>query len=381
MLRKKRPDSVFLVLISILIIWGSFTLATVSFPFSLERYGNSWHYFLHQLLFGLLPGVLIIFILLKLNLKTLKKLSPYILGINLFLLILVFLPKIGVEIKGAKRWLNLGPILFQPSEILKVSFLLYLSAWLSSKLSFKKKISLIRIKGKKRTKNWQVPLVFTIVSIILATILIFQPDFSTLSIIFLAGLCVYFISSTPWWHSVILILASGGLGAILIKIAPYRLDRVLAFFNTQIDPLGISYQLKQSLIAIGSGKFFGKDGGFSLGLSSQKFGFLPQPMTDSIFAIIGEEMGLLGCSALILLFLLFAWQGFKIALNSKNEFSKLLATGITFWITLQAFFNIGGIIGILPLAGIPLPFFSYGASHLITEMIGVGILLNISKNS
>ena len=123
------------------------------------------------------------------------------------------------------------------------------------------------------------------------------------------------------------------------------------------------------------------DGGFSLGLSRQKFGFLPQPMTDSIFAIIGEEMGLLGCFALILLFLLFAWQGFKIALNSKNEFSKLLATGITFWITLQAFFNIGGIIGILPLAGIPLPFFSYGASHLITEMIGVGILLNISKNS
>ena len=370
-----------LTLISILIIWGMFTLATVSFHFSLEKYGNSWYYFLHQLLLGLLPGILAIFLIFRLNLKTLKKISIYLFGLNLILLILVFLPKIGVEIRGSKRWLNLGLILFQPSELLKITFLLYLSAWLSNKLEFKKKKSL-EFKKKPKKISWQAPLVFLIMLGILGIILVSQPDLSTLAIIFLASLSIYFVSSTPWWHSIPIVLGSGGIVALLIKFSPYRLARVLPLLNPQIDPLGIGYQLKQSLIAIGSGKLFGIGKGFSFGLSQQQFEFLPQPMTDSIFAIIGEETGFLGCSLLILLFLLFAWQGLKIGLNSSgNEFSKLLAVGITCWITFQAFLNIGGIIGILPLAGIPLPFFSYGSSHLITEMIGVGILLNISKKT
>ena len=366
------PDLFLLILISILLIWGAFTVTVVSFPYSLEKYGNSWHYFLHQLLFGFIPGILIAFIFYKLNLKTLKKLSFYLLGLNIILLILVFLPKIGVEIKGGRRWLNLGVILFQPSEILKITFLLYISAWLSNKLEFKKKSKKI---------SWQAPFVFLIMIGILGTILLLQPDFSTFVIIFLASLTIYFVSSTPWWHSLFLILASGGLGAILIKISPYRLARVLPLLNPQIDPLGIGYQLKQASIAIGSGRLFGFAEEISLGLSRQKFGFLPHSMTDSIFAIIGEEMGFLGASFLILLFLLFAWRGIKIGLNSRTEFTKLLAIGITFWIVFQAFSNIAGIVGILPIAGIPLPFFSYGSSHLITEMIGIGILLNISKKT
>ncbi|MBZ9572984.1 FtsW/RodA/SpoVE family cell cycle protein, partial [Patescibacteria group bacterium] len=162
-------------------------------------------------------------------------------------------------------------------------------------------------------------------------------------------------------------------------IAPYRLARIFSFFHPEADPLGISYQLKQALIAIGSGKIFGIEKGFGLGVSRQKFGFLPHSMSDSIFAIIGEEMGFIGCTILIVFFLVLAWRGLRIAYTSEKSFFQLLALGITVWIMLQTFFNIGGMIGILPLAGIPLPFFSYGGSHLIAEMIGVGILLNISK--
>lgn len=369
---KKGIDYILLGTISILVLWGAFTLAATSFPFSLERFGSSWNYFLHQLGFGIIPGIILAFFVFKINLETLKKISPYLFAVNVLLLVLVFLPKIGVEIKGAKRWLNFGPILFQPSEFLKITFLLYLASWLSGKLTFEK---------VRREASWQSIFVFLFVLGVLGLILINQPDFSTLAIIFLASLAVYFASSTPWWHSVLILLGGGGIGVILIKIAPYRLNRVLPVLNPEIDPLGIGYQLKQALIAIGSGKLWGIGKGLSLGLSQQKFGFLPQPMTDSIFAIIGEELGFLGASLLIFLFLVFAWRGFKTGIESKDEFLKLLAVGITCFIVFQAFLNIGGIIGILPLAGIPLPFFSYGASHLITEFIGIGILLNISKQT
>jgi cell division protein FtsW len=367
----KKPDLVFLSLFFFLIFWGALTLASVSFPFSLEKYNNSWYFFLHQLLLGLLPGLLLGYLAFRVDLKTLKNYSHYLFAFNLLLLIFVFLPKIGFETKGARRWLVLGPILFQPSELLKITFLLYLSAWLSNRAN-------LRQKGKKTSK--QALFVFLVVSLVLGLILIAQPDFSTLFIILSAAFIIYFISVPAWWHSVLIVVGSIVLGGILIKLAPYRFARVLPVLRPQIDPLGIGYQLKQALIAIGSGKIFGIGEGFSLGLSRQKFGFLPHPMTDSIFAVIGEELGFLGASFLVLLFLYFAFRGFKIANGSKTLFGKLLAYGLTSFIVLQAFLNMGGIIGILPLAGIPLPFFSYGASHLITELIGVGILLNISKS-
>jgi len=366
----KKPDTVFLFLVFILIAWGSLTLASISFPFSLQRYGNSWYYFLHQLLLGLIPGALLAYLIFKTKLETLKKFSHYLFALNLILVLFVFLPKIGIETKGAKRWLGIGPVLFQPSELLKITFLLYLSAWLSNRIDLKNK-------GKKVSS--QAFFVFLVVLIVLGLLLNLQPDFSTLTIIFSAALVIYFISVPAWWHSFLIVLGAAGLGAVLIKYAPYRFARVLPLLNPEVDPLGIGYQLKQALIAIGSGKLFGIDGGFGLGLSQQKFGFLPHPMTDSIFAIVGEELGFFGASLLVLLFLFFAFWGFRVASRSKSHFGKLLAVGITSFITFQAFLNIGGIIGILPLAGIPLPFFSYGASHLITEMIGVGIILNISK--
>ncbi|MFQ6049469.1 MAG: FtsW/RodA/SpoVE family cell cycle protein, partial [Candidatus Paceibacterales bacterium] len=159
--------------------------------------------------------------------------------------------------------------------------------------------------------------------------------------------------------------------------APYRFARVSVFLNPETDPMGIGYHLKQALIAVGSGGVSGS----GLGLSEQKFGFLPQSISDSIFAIFAEETGFIGSSILVLLFLIFFWRGFKIGKQRKDKFSQLAAFGITFWITLQAFVNISSMIGIFPLTGIPLSFISYGGSALISELVGVGILLNISKNA
>jgi len=206
-------------------------------------------------------------------------------------------------------------------------------------------------------------------------LLIFQPDISTLVIILAVAGLMYFLAATPLWHSLlIMLIGSGGLLA-LIKLASYRMKRWTVFLNPEADPLGIGYQMKQVLIAVGSGGI----SGLGLGMSRQKFGFLPKPMSDTIFAIFSEETGFIGSIILILLFLIFLWRGFKISKNSQDRFSKLAAFGISCWIVLQTFVSLGSMVGILPLAGIPLPFISYGGSALISELAGAGLLLNISK--
>jgi len=362
-------DRVLLIVILILIFWGLITVATVSFPTSLRSYGTPWYYLFNQLI-RLGIGAVLAIVAFKLPLETIRKHSFWLLGGTLLLLLLVFVPKIGVKIGGASRWLNLGGFRLQPSEFLKITFLLYLANWLSK-----------RKKDKEKKSFSQIFLPFIFMMAALLFILILQPDMSTLGIITISALVMYFIASTPLWHTLV-ITGSGLVGAIvLIKLEAYRMARLLVFLNPEKDPLGMGYQLRQALIAVGSGGLLGIGGGLSLGLSRQKLGFLPEPMTDSIFAIIGEEIGFIGCGLLISLFLVLLWRIFKIFKNApSNSFEGLLAVGIGTWICFQTFFNIGGMLGLLPMGGVPLPFFSYGGSHIITELAAVGLLLNISKN-
>lgn len=361
----KRFDSILLSVFLIFLILGILILTSVSAPLSQEKFGNSFYYLKHQILFGLIPGLLLFFLSLKLNLNSFKKYSPLFLFFNLVLMTLVFIPKIGIEIRGGTRWINLGFISLQPSELLKLTFIIYLAAWLSSQ-------------AKKEKRNFsETFFAFFILIGLISALLILQPDMSTLGIIFITSLTMFFLAKTPLWQTFVIALLALILFFPLVKFAPYRLLRVLAFLKPELDPLGIGYQIKQSLIAIGSGKIFG----VGLGLSKQKMGILPQSFSDSIFAIFAEETGFLGSFLLIFLYLLFFWRGFKIGNESSDTFEKLLSIGISFWITIQAFVNIGAMTGILPLSGIPLPFISYGGSHLISEMGGVGILLNISKKS
>jgi len=305
--------------------------------------------------------------------------------INLVLLAIVFLPGSkflvgGTVLGGAARWINLGSISFQPAEFLKLTFILYLAAWLTSRTpqragggQSEKKFT--PLDSKHLTGFSTTLAAFLIVIGLISLLLIFQPDISTLGVIILVATLIYFLAGTPLWHNILIILIGGGGLLSLIKLAPYRFARLLVFLKPEIDPMGIGYQLKQALIAVGSGGIFG----LGLGMSRQKFGFLPQSISDSIFAIFSEETGFIGSLILITLFLIFLWRGFRIGKITQDRFSQLTALGITSWIIIQAFVNIGSMIGILPLTGIPLPFISYGGSALVAELVGIGILLNISK--
>ncbi len=370
--------SYFLLFWIIFIIGFSFLFfSCLSAPASFERFGNTNYYLLRQLFLGFLPAIALGFTAYKISLKFLKKWAPVLVLINIALLFAVFLPKIGVTAGGATRWLNLGFFTIQPAEFLKITAILYLSAWIASKLS-EESVSGWKSIAKKGSHNFLYIFAPFIVFLGLITIaLLLQSDVSTMGIISLTLLALYFSAKTPVWHTLLVVL--GGLGALLfmIRFEAYRLDRWLIFLHPDTDPLGKGFQLRQSLISLGSGGVFGK----GLGMSVQKFGFLPQAMTDSIFAIIGEELGIIGAVLVIIAFILFFWLGIQIAKNSNDKFSKMVAVGVVFWITFQAFINMASSAGIFPLAGIPLPFFSYGGSHLVVELIGVGLLLNISKNT
>jgi len=373
---KKHLNYYLLFTAIVLVVFGILFLSTLSAPASMRGFGNPNYYLIHQLKL-LLAGIVLVVIAYKIPLNYLKKFAPLILFANLAVLIVILLPAIGTKLGGARRWIDLGIGTFQPSELLKITAILYLSAWLSNKLSESNKKGWISIakKGYYNIRYIFVP--FIIFLTVISVILILQPHISALVIIGLTLVIVYFSAGTPIWNMIsIFLVAISGLFA-LIKFEPYRMDRWLIFLHPEADPLGKGYQIRQSLIAIGSGGIFGK----GWGMSSQKFGFLPQAMSDSIFAVLGEEIGIVGCSVLILLFIFFAIIGFKIAKSSIDKFSKLTALGITFWITIQAFLNIAANLSIAPMTGIPLPFFSYGGSHLVVELIGLGILLNISKNA
>ena len=368
-LKKKHPPDYFLLIIAaVLTLWGLFAVGMTSLPLSQQRFGNPWNYLQGQLI-RLTIGIACGLILYKLPLKTFKKLAPLAFASSLILALLVFAPALGVKIAGGQRWINIGGgFLIQPSEFLKIAFIIYLAAWLGKSQT---------MPNKKKTKEILLP--FLVVATVVFAILIAQSDLSTLGILMVVCLAMYFISSTPLWHS-LLIAGTGALGlTTFILFEPYRLKRWLVFMNPESDPLNRGFQLRQALMAIGSGKLRGIGEGFGLGLNNPQVGLLPAPLTDSIFAIIGKGWGFLGASLFVALIVLFFWRVLKIAKKLGASFEGLTVFGIGVWLVFQSFFNVGGMIGLLPMGGVPLPFFSYGGSHIIAEMMALGVLLNFSR--
>jgi cell division protein FtsW len=372
MAKDKHLDYFLFGIIIALVVFGIVILASVSSAYSFKKFGDTYYYLNHQLIFGLLPGLIIGFLAFKIKLSLLKKWSPILLLATLILMVVVFLPGIGMKSGDSARWIRLGPYTFQPSELLKLVSIIYFATWLESRLK----------REEKNLKPKSVPfdrtfIAFVAILVTIAALLFFQSNVSTLFVIAATAFLMYFSMNTPILNTLIIfLLGSGGL-FLLIKLAAYRLRRLAVFLNPDLDPMGMGYQLKQALFAIGSGGITG----VGLGMSALKFGFLPQTISDSIFAVFSEETGFVGATSLIILFLIFAFLGFRTAKRSQDDFSRLAALGITFWIIIQAFVNIGAMIGLLPLTGIPLPFIGYGGSALILELVGMGILLNISKNS
>lgn len=347
-----------------LFISGILILASASMVLSQKTFGISGYYVLRQFLLGGVAGIVGLWIASRISYRLWKKLAVPLMILSLVLLTLPFIPQIGYSFGGAKRWILIGSLSFQPSEILKFSFIMYLAGWLAARKDDVVSIS-----------RGMIP--FALMLSIVGIFLIMQPDIGTLGVIAVSAGMLYFLGGGKTSQIVTLFLFGALMFYFIVQLAPYRLARITTFLNPAADPQGIGYQINQAFIAIGSGGFWGR--GF--GMSLQKYQYLPEPMGDSIFAIFAEEMGFLGVTIFICLFGIFLWRGFSIARHAPNLFGKLLATGITMGIGAQAFINVAAISGLLPLTGIPLPFVSYGGTSLAVTLTQIGVLLNIAKHT
>jgi cell division protein FtsW len=347
----------------VLLLAGILVLASSSIVLSQKRFDNGFYYVSRQLFRGVALGLICMFIVSKIDYGKWRRFSVLFLLVSLFLMSLVFLPKLGVSAGGARRWVALGPVIFQPSEFLKLALIVYLASWLEAK--------------RKEVKTFSYGFApFIVMMSIVSVFLIMQPDIGTLGIIAITSAIIYFLGGGRVDQIAGLAVMGVLLLFLLAQITPYHMNRFRAFFDPSVDPQGISYQINQSFIAIGSGGFWG----LGFGQGRQKYNYLPEPMGDSIFAVFAEELGFLGGVGLIGFFLFILWRSLKIAKAAPDAFSRFLAAGIGSSIALQAFVNISAISGLLPLTGIPLPFFSYGSTSLVATMMGVGILMNISRH-
>ncbi|MEK7610432.1 MAG: FtsW/RodA/SpoVE family cell cycle protein [Patescibacteria group bacterium] len=291
-----------------------------------------------------------------------RRAAPVLLGTSLVLTALVFAPHIGFSAGGARRWLDLGFISIQPSEFLKLTFVIYLASWLCER--------------KDKLHTWSYGLApFLLLVGVVSGLLLAQPDLGTLLISFAAGLAMWIVAGGKWNHLALILLLTATMVMTMAYFKPYVRERLTTFLNPNQDVRGASYQINQSLVAIGSGGWFGR--GF--GQSVQKFDLLPEPIGDSLFAVASEEFGFVGSVSVVIFFLVFALWGLKIAAKTDDQFGRLLAVGIVILTTAGAMVNIGSMVGVLPVVGIPLSLFSHGGSALLSSLVGLGILVNISR--
>ena len=362
-MRNKNYDKVFLITVCLMILAGLFILVSASMGL-LSREGASFSSIvIKQMALGLGPGIVLFLIASRIHYKKWKRFALPLFIFSFLLMLLVFEPHLGFSHGGAKRWISLGSFTFQPSEILKFAFIIYLASWLSSR--------------KDDVKSFKFGfLPFLIITGFVGALLVLEPDIGTLGVIAITAALMFFVAGGRFSQVALLIFLGVAVLYVLILIKPHAMSRVTVFLNPSVDPQGIGYQLRQSLIGIGSGGIFGR--GF--GMSIQKFNYLPEPIGDSIFAVFAEEFGFIGSLFLLGLFLFFLYRSFRIVMRSSDSFARLLGSGIVMLIIIQSFINIGSIIGIVPLTGLPLIFISQGGSALAMALASMGILLNISKN-
>ncbi len=361
--RKYAPvDTVLLGIVLVLFTIGMVMLYSASTVESFKDFNSTTYYIKHQLLYGGLIGIVGMYILSRIDYHVWQKFIPLIVFASLLLLVLVKVPGLGFSANGATRWIHFGPIVFQPAEIAKLAVILYVAAWVS-----------------KRQHNLNDFAYGVLPSLLItglfAALILWQPDLGTMLVLILAVLVMLFAAGINMKY--IVGLVSTGIAGLLliIKFEPYRTQRLVTFLNPSFDPLGIGYQINQALLAVGAGGLWG----YGYGLSRQKHNYLPETLGDSIFAVTAEELGFVRLLFILALFAFLAVRGLKIAQNAPDMFGRMLAIGIVVTLSLQVLINIGAIVGILPLTGIPLPFFSYGSSALIIILCEVGILLNISR--
>lgn len=362
--KNKSLDYGLLIVVLILLAIGLVMVLSASAYYSLRNEGDSYYYFRKQLYFAA-GGIALMYIISRMNYKILNsRISYFIFGLSLVLLALVFVPGIGVTRNDATRWIRLGGIQFQPSEIMKVAMILALARFIS--------------KDPNRIKNFWNGLVPCIVIFgVIALILLKQPHMSATMIIGVIFVAMIFAGGAKLRH-IIPVGILGAIGAyILAMSSDYRVKRMMIFLDPFQDIQGDGWQIVQSIYAISSGGLFG----VGLGKSVQKYSYIPEPHNDFIFAIFAEEFGLFGALIVMLLFGIFIWRGITIALKAPDMFGALVAVGITTMIGIQAIFSIAVVSSSMPVTGIPLPFFSYGGTSLLMLLGCVGLLLAISRHN
>jgi len=337
-----------------LVFIGLVAVADASAPQAINIFNDKFHFVKEQLVWAGL-GIAVLLFTLQINYKFWQKIASPVYVVSVLLLVAVLIPGIGIKILGARRWISVGPVFFQPSEVVKFGLIIYMAKLIST---------------KKPSSIFFIPV------LLVAGLIMLEPDLGTTIVVVVAAVAQIFFSDVDFFRFIGACFA-GILGvAALILGSSYRRDRLLTFLQTTQDPLGKSYHIRQVLLALGSGGLLG----VGLGQSRQKYLFLPEAATDSIFAVIAEEIGFIGALVIIIAFIFFILRAIRIVKYSPDKFAQVLSLGLTVWIGSQILLNLGSMVAAVPLTGIPLPFISYGGSSLVTVLFATGILLNISKH-
>ena len=353
----------YLILVFVLAFAGFFIFSSASLGL-LAQTGATTKSVLTSQAIGLGIGLIFFYIFSKLNYKLFRKYAFFIFIGAIALNLVLFIPQLSLFYNGASRWIIIGPVSFQPSEFLKIAFIIYFAAWLAHK---KAKIS--------DFKSGLLP--FLVLMAVTGALLLSQRDTDTFAIIFATGLGQLIIAGGKLRHIGLGILAIIAVVALVAYFRPYARERIMTFIDPSSDPQGAGYQIQHSLIAVGSGGIFGR----GYGQSIQKFGYLPEPVGDSIYAVAGEEFGFLGTVSLVILFLLFAIKCLALAARSPDVFGGLLVSGIAILVIVESFMNMASEIGLIPLSGIPLLFVSHGGTALILALSASGIVANVSRHA
>lgn len=351
------PAKIVVFLSIIISLIGLLFVFEASVAESYNIFSQPYH-FVQQQAVWLLVGLGIMTIAFMFPLPLLQKMAPFIYGLNLILLLLVFIPGIGMELNGAHRWFVIGGMVFQPVEILKFSMVIFFASWMS---------------------KHQRLMPFLFLTLIPTILVLLQPDLGSVLIVLCIAFGMYFLAGGNLKHLTVLGIFGIGIIFLLILTQPYRLRRLTTFTNPDLDPLGASFHIRQITIALGNGGWLGQ----GIGKSKQKFSYIPEASSDSIFAIVAEEIGFLGSAVLLLLFLGYLHAGYRILKKLKPaSFEYLLAAGILIWISAQIFLNLAAVVALVPLTGVPLPFFSYGGSSLVMVLCATAVLAKtFSKTS